>query len=439
MSQAVVETMGALCAVTQSLPIGTNLALLQFLWMILSGQLLTSRGALFPALQAIGLSAVAVRRAWAAFRFGAWQIGVMLFLWRQYVEKRPHWQAHSYAGYVPKAVDITPYWHPATKSCRSKHYHPQAGKALSAVEVGIIGRVGSVTNPEGQRQRVTVITDLVRGDLTDASTASFQTRLVKHVARTLEPDEIAVYDAGFEVKEVQEAGVPRYVIRGAKNLTARRNTLPPYKGHGRYPEYGERVRPLARQYKDRTIAATSPDAVETWIADELTFRAELWYDLVRTDVKVSEDNQVFHVAVVYDPRFKGPWVLVTSLKLPAITVWRLYCDRWPIEQVPLVAKQMLGGARQFVSSPESCQRLPELTLLASEMLTYLAATLPAIPTGFWDRNPKPTAGRLRRLLARTPFPDTCPLPGRFRKKASVVDHLPKGILGHRRQKKTKTA
>ena len=35
MSQAVVESMGALCAVTQSLPIGTNLALLQFLWMTL--------------------------------------------------------------------------------------------------------------------------------------------------------------------------------------------------------------------------------------------------------------------------------------------------------------------------------------------------------------------------------------------------------------------
>ncbi len=66
---------------------------------------------------------------------------------------------------------------------------------------------------------------------------------------------------------------------------------------------------------------------------------------------------------------------------------------------------MLGGARQFVFAPESCQRLPELNLLAGSMVTYLAATLPAVPTGFWDRNPKPTPGRLRRLLARTPFPN----------------------------------
>ena len=121
MSQAVIETMGALYAITQSLPIGTNLALLQFLWMILSGQLLTSRGALFPGLQAIGLSKAAVRRAWAAFRYGAWKISVLLVLWQQYVKGQSHWQAHRYEGYVPKVVDITPYWHPATKACRSKH------------------------------------------------------------------------------------------------------------------------------------------------------------------------------------------------------------------------------------------------------------------------------------------------------------------------------
>ena len=38
----------------------------------------------------------------------------------------------------------------------------------------------------------------------------------------------AVLDAGFKVKAVQAAGIPRFVQRGAKNLTARRNVLPPY-------------------------------------------------------------------------------------------------------------------------------------------------------------------------------------------------------------------
>lgn len=434
MSQTVVEVMAALCVVTQSLPIGTNLALLQFLWMLLSGQLLHSRGALFPALQAIGLPADAVRRVWTAFRFGAWQIAVLLTLWQQYVAQQPYWQALRYEGYTPIAVDVTPFWRPALQGCHSKHYHPQAGKALQAVEVGLIGRVGRV-----QRQRVTLLTDLIRGDLTSASARTVPARLLERVATTLVGDEIAVLDAGFKVKAVQAAGVSRFIVRGAKNFTARRNTLPPYKGRGRRPEYGTLVRPLARKRKKRTIAATPPDRVETWQADGRTYRAEYWYNLVTTDRKVDQDNPVFDVAVIYDPRFKEPWVLVTSLKLSGVTVWRLYQARWPIEQVPLVAKQTLGAARQFVSAPESCQRLPELTLLASTILTYLAAILPATPTGFWDRNPKPTAGRLRRVLARTPFPETYPLPGRLRKKASATNHLPKGILGHRRRKRPKVA
>jgi hypothetical protein len=434
MTRTTIEVMTALCAVTQSLPVGTNLALLQFLWMLLSGQLLPSRGALFPGLKAIGLSAAAIRRAWAAFRYGAWHIATLLTLWQQYVTKQPHWQTLQYEGYVPIAVDITPYWRPALEGCASKHYHPQAGKALQAIEFGLIGRVGQVNG-----QRVTWLTHVLRGDLTDVSSVSLTSRLLKRVATTLAADEMAVLDAGFKVKAVQDAGISRFVVRGAKNFAARRNRLPPYKGRGRRPEYGALVRPLARKRKGRMISATPPDRVETWQADGLAFRAEHWYDLVTTDTKVDPDNAVFHVAVVHDPRFKGPWVLISPLKLSGHTLWRLYQARWPIEQVPLVAKQTLGGARQFVHAPESCRRLPELTLLASTMLTYLAATLPPTPTGFWDRKPKPTAGRLRRVLAAMSFPNTYPLPGRLRKKASVTSHLPKGILGHRRQKRPRVA
>jgi hypothetical protein len=98
----------------------------------------------------------------------------------------------------------------------------------------------------------------------------------------------------------------------------------------------------------------------------------------------------------------------------------------------LAAKQMLGAARQFVHAPETCQRLPELALLAGAVLSYAAATAPAIPTGFWDRRPQPTPGRLRRLLARTPFPQDFPLPARLREKASATAHLPKGFWEQRR-------
>ena len=169
--------------------------------------------------------------------------------------------------------------------------------------------------------------------------------------------------------------------------------------------------------------------------NSIEFRAEFWDDLVLPDVKVHPDNPTFTVAAIYDPRFRQPWLLACPLRLKGEALRGLYRDRWPVERVPLAGKQMLGGARQFVFAPESCQRLPELNLLAGSIVTYLAATLPAVPTGFWDRNPKPTPGRLRRLLARMSFPKLYPLPERLGKKDSVCDHLPKGILGHRRTKR----
>ena len=50
------HTISVLSILILDLPIGTNLALLHFFWMLVSGALLTSRGALFPALKSIGLS-----------------------------------------------------------------------------------------------------------------------------------------------------------------------------------------------------------------------------------------------------------------------------------------------------------------------------------------------------------------------------------------------
>ena len=75
-----------------------------------------------------------------------------------------------YEGYIPKLVDVTAYWRSVLKGCKSKHHHPQAGKALQVVELGLISQAGSVGN-----QRVIALTDLIRGDLDDASSVSFQT------------------------------------------------------------------------------------------------------------------------------------------------------------------------------------------------------------------------------------------------------------------------
>ena len=384
---------------------------------------------MFPALQSQGLDQQQVRRAWSAFRYGKWKTEELLKTWREHVEQQGQWQADHYAGYFVKAVDLTAYWRPTLKGIQSKHYDAEAEKALPAVVFGMVGRVGHVGE-----QRLALLTDLPRASLTDPSESALQTQLLTDVAKGLKQDEIAVFDTGFKVKALQEANIPRFVVRLAKNFTARRNTLPA-SGQGRPSEWGEIVRPLARSYDGHWIEATPPDRVETWQEQGLAFRAEFWYDLVLTDLKPSPDNPTFMVVAIYDPRYEDPWLLACPLSLDAADLRGFDRDRWPIEQLPLAAKHMVGAHRQFVCAPESCFRLPELSLLAGSIQTYLAATLPPIPTGFWDRNPKRTPGRLRNWLARTTFSNLPPLPpGRIRKKSSVSDHLPKGILAHRRSK-----
>ena len=320
--------------------------------MLISGALHDSRGALFPALKSIGLTDEEVRRAWAAMRYGAWQTETLLETWRAYVTDQGEWQAARYAGYSTTAVDITAYWRPTLKGLKSRHYHAEADKALPAVVFGMVGRVGRV----GQ-QRMALLTDLIRADLKDPSKTALQRSLLRQLAENLAEDEMPVLDAGFKLKTLFQAGLERFVLRLATNFTARRNFLPEYEG-GRPAEYGDIVRPLARSYDGKQIPATAPDRVETWQQLGLEFRAEFWDDLVLRECKPSAENQTFTVVAVYDPRFETPWLLACPLQLSGADFWGFYHDRWPIEQLPLASKHMVGAQRQFVSAEESCYRLP---------------------------------------------------------------------------------
>lgn len=420
--------MNILVELTKGLPIGTNLALLQFLWMLVSGALLPQRGAIFPALQSTGLSNQATRRAWAAFRGGVWQTAVLLRLWQEQVEGLPGWQVHHHEGYRAITVDVTAFWRPALKNCPSKHYHPGANRALPAVIFGVVGEVGEIGG-----QRIACPLAFERVHPKDPRETRLWHDLLRFVRRRLEPDEVAVMDAGVKLADLHEANLERYVLRLATNFTARRNQVARYSGKGRKPVYGDKVRPLSRTRKGKLIAATPPDRLETWTENGAEMRAEIWENLVLPGVTPGLQAATFAVYAIYDPAYTTPWLLATRLKLKAVTVKAMYQDRWPVEQIPLAAKQMVGSHRQFVHAEESVQRLPELALFAGSILTYLAATAPAAPTGFWDRQPRRTPGRFRRMLMGKPFPQSYPLPGQLRKKASVTNHLPKGILAPRRK------
>jgi hypothetical protein len=427
MSTIVYRISALLGAIVADVPIGTNLGLFWLLWALISGRFLLSRGAVFPALADLGLPADAVRRSGAALTYGCWTVQPLVRTWHQLVERAGRWRAHTYEGFRPVACDLVGLFRPHLSGCVGKHYQSRADKALPAIILAVVAAVGSVGTV-----RLPLLRLVLRADPSDGSEAALQRRAIQQAGAALQPDEILVVDAGFGVAELLTAGVPRFVARVARNFTARRNVLPAYHGRGRRPAYGAMVRPLPRTYKGKTIAATPWDAAAKWVVAGRIVRAYIWNNLVLATAQPGA--AALRCVVIQDPRYRHPLVLATNLPVSAYALWCLYRDRWPIEQVPLAAKQMLGAHRAFVFGAQSRYRLPELALLAGNIVAYVAATTAAVATGFWDRHCRPTCGRLRRVLVQVHFSEI-PVPaGALRKKASVTGHLPKGVQGHRRRK-----
>lgn len=427
MSTIVYRIYALLQQVLERVPLGTNLGLLHLLLALLSGRFLASRGAVFPALQDLGLTPDAVRRSEAALCYGRWETAWLLCAWQRIVGVEGVFRPHAYEGIRPVACDLIGFFRPHLVGCVSKHYTSQADKALPAVVLALVAPVGSV----GQK-RLAVPRLLLRQEAGDKNEAALQRRVVEQAGQTLANDEALIVDAGFDLVDLLEEGVPRFVVRQAKNFAARRNRLPAYKGKGCRPKFGEYVRPLSRTYRGKTLWATPPDRTQKWREGRYSLRADCFDNLVLSDAKPGSTS--FVCVVIYDPRYKEALVLATNLSVSGYALWRLYRDRWPIEQLPLAAKQMLGAQRAFVHGQQSRYRLPELALLAGSVLSYVAATSAPVATGFWDRCARPTCGRLRRVLLRLHFSDLPVAEGQMRKKESVSTHLPKGVKGHRRTK-----
>jgi hypothetical protein len=384
MSIAITQTIHVLQIIVQTVPMGTNLALLQLMWTILNGSFLQSRGAIFPALQANGFTPEESHRIWAAFRHGVWHINEFVNRWRTYVLTEGQWVSHSYEGYHPVAVDWTAIWRFKLQGWSGKLFNGLLGRAVRGVGFGLVCDVGQV---EGQR--IPLLRQIIRTSQKDRSEAQLKTDTLRWVKHHLGENEVAIIDAGVELNDMHQIKMPRFVIRLALNCTARRNYLPQYKGRGCYPKWGEKVRPLPRTHLENEIEATPPDRCETIRFEGRDIKAHGWSDLILPTCKPGESTDTFTIWVFFDPLYKTPLVLGTNLaQAQPLTVFCLYLDRWPVEQIPLVTKQMLGFHRQFVFAPESCNRLPELAFLLGNILTYLATVLPPLPTGFWDRHPK---------------------------------------------------
>ena len=294
---------------------------------------------------------------------------------------------------------------------------------MTGIGFGLIADVGQVGE-----QRLPLIRAIVRGHNAAEKETTLKERTVAKAARLLNKDEVLLHDGGLSIAQLQAAGSARFVVRLGTNCTARRPYLPDYKGRGRRPTKGILVRPLSRKWKDRTLPATRPDVKSNFDFEERTIIACGWHKLMRSDLKVADRHELFSIWVFDDPLFKTPLVLGTNLSASPAVVFRLYLDRWPVEQVPLAAKQMLGCQRQFVFAHTSCWRLGELAFLVGNILTWLAVLLPPQPSGYWDRHPKKHQGACAGSWHRPFFQMIVFLMGNFEKSVRLQTIYQKELM-----------
>jgi hypothetical protein len=420
--------------IVQETPIGTNLGLYNGLLTLMGGHLLASRGAIIPALSAAGLSRPAVKRTWQALAHGAWDTNELLERLYQHVCEEPHWQPLVVGGYRVKALDTLGFFRPRLQGCRTTHYDAQAQRALPALSFGLLAELGQVNE-----QTVTITRHVVRAEGRAGSEEGLMKRLARQAAELVSDSDVSTADRGFSPIVLLNAGHKHLVLRRPKNLTMRRADLPAYRGRGRKPTRGALVRPLARTHNGKRLPASPPDVELTWeqtsAGRRVSLHAHLWSRLVLTPQKgwtqterALSARSVWTVMVIQHPDFDTPWVILLNVDLTPPQAYQVVQGRWGIEQPPLVAKQLLGAHRQFVYAPAMRFRLPELALLASGLLvaSRVAATHDPVPTGWWDRQPRRTAGRLRRQLSKVDIA-TLPRLDQLREKRSCTSQLPKGF------------
>src|SRR5260370_30882243 len=86
---------------------------------------------------------------WAALGQGDWTSERLAARWAGLVAGEGRWQARTHGGYHPVPVDVTAFWRPRLRGCPTTQYAAEAGKALPAIPVGLVARVG-----EGGGQRL---------------------------------------------------------------------------------------------------------------------------------------------------------------------------------------------------------------------------------------------------------------------------------------------
>jgi hypothetical protein len=408
----------------------------------MAGHLRQTRGALLPALDKIGLTQNECLRTREAVAEGAWTTQQLLKDFHETVAKEQKWQPLIIGGFKVNAADNTCTYRPRLQICDTNHYNSTAKRALPAVNFGLYSAVGSMGE-----QRVTLPKLIVRGDDKAKTDKALMEQLCERAGQIFTEKDLVVADRKFPVMYMVEKGMKNVVVRRQTNITARRVASKVPEGQtkvGRPAIYGDYVRPLARKRKGKEIPATEPDERHEW-KDSMghAMQASVWRRVVLTPQKGWDDErkalnlkQKWILLLVKHPKYPEPMIILMNVDLTPEQGSLVMRGRWGVEQLPLVAKQTLGGHRMFVHNKEMIFRFPELIFIGATLLTYLAGTCEAMPTGWWDHEPQPTAGRMMRKLNGVARLADLGWPEQLRKKQSVTSQLPHGYDAVRQKRPT---
>jgi len=425
-------------------PKGTALALCDILCAMGSGYFIESGGAIMPAVDQYLRQTIEEekerearsRRAAKAITYGQYNLKELVDVQQEMIKGSSEWHETIIQGYKIKAADFTSYKRSSVKNLKSKAYDGDVGRAIPAVSYGLLGSIGQVGE-----QRMAVPEVMVCGDTTDNAPSKEMTRFYKEVAKAIGEHDLVTFDAGFSLVQAIEAGIENCLIRLAKNSTFGKTVgkIPERQGErGRLPtkHRAEIVRPLARQHGKKVLPATPPDqTLFQTNEDGHEIKIEIWHNLYFLERQIEQvENRSLRnklrqtplkVVAIHHPLYKTPQLLGTPCTdLTAESMQQIYPERWPIEGIPQAGKYLLsgGGGRHYVYHPTAMERLPAITMILGSLFKFVAATLPPIKTGFWDRAVKPTYGRLVRHLKKVGLP----LSTQLFKKESVTHHLPVG-------------
>lgn len=271
-----------------------------------------------------------------------------------------------------------------------KGYDHRAGKAVRANIVAALTTVGMIGVT-----RVGLVRRVRYGASCEEAVAS-----VFRDAPTDGGPRLQVVDAGIATYEQFSKATDETALLGRLRVTCSLRCAPTpiapgqKRRRGRPREHGTVLHPGA------ATPEVTPD--EDYEVSELveqkarTVRVRRWSGVHHEQFKTT----VLDVVRVDHPDYKAPLIIgTTARELTSQDRREGYRHRWPVETNFFVAQDTMAMEQPRAWTDPALSRRIGLSLLCGSRLKAIAASFEAIPIGPWDREAKPSAGRLAHHLA----------------------------------------